>query len=108
MIGGDSRVTRQLRIADQPPRTLVSLFTGAGGLDLGLEAAGFSVSICTEIDEDARGTLRANRPTWLLAEPGDIHKIAPGEILAQANLRPGDLTLLTGGPPCQPFSKSAV
>ncbi|MFZ0927848.1 MAG: DNA cytosine methyltransferase [Syntrophobacteraceae bacterium] len=88
-------------------RTVLSLFTGAGGLDLGLEAAGFSISICVEVAEDARGTLKANRPHWRHAEPGDIHKIPPHEILAQAGLTRGEATLLSGGPPCQPFSKSA-
>lgn len=88
-------------------RTLVSLFTGAGGLDLGLEAAGFSVSICIEIDEEAQRTLKANRPNWNLSQPGDILRVTPGEILSQARLRKGDVTLLAGGPPCQPFSKSA-
>src|ERR1041384_2540268 len=94
------RRTRQIR-------SVVSLFTGAGGLDVGLEAAGFSVSICVEVDEDARGTLNTNRPQWTLAEPGDIQKTNPGEILTQGGLRKGEVTLLAGGPPCQPFSKSA-
>ncbi|EMD9442889.1 DNA cytosine methyltransferase [Burkholderia cepacia] len=88
-------------------RPVLSLFTGAGGLDLGLEEAGFSTRICVEIDADARATLKANRPRWQLAEPADIHKIEPEELLDQAKLKPREAVLLAGGPPCQPFSKSA-
>lgn len=86
--------------------TSLSLFTGAGGLDLGLEKAGFDTRLCVEVDEDARATLRRNRPNWKLATPGDIHKHDARELLAQAELREGELDLLGGGPPCQPFSKS--
>lgn len=92
--------------ADLPKRKLLSLFTGAGGLDLGLEAAGFDVQLCVEIDPDSRQTLVSNRPKWKLAEPGDVHQLTPKRIMAQADVRPGELTLLAGGPPCQPFSKS--
>jgi len=88
-------------------RAVLSLFTGAGGLDLGLEAAGFSIAICVELDEGARQTLQLNRPKWKLAEPGDIHKIAPEELLIQAGFKRGDIALLAGGSPCQPFSKSS-
>lgn len=85
----------------------ISLFTGAGGLDLGLEAAGFDVSLCVEIDEGCRATLKQNRPNWKLAEPGDITALKPQEIMEQAGIsKSGELTLLAGGPPCQPFSKS--
>lgn len=86
--------------------TVLSLFTGAGGLDLGLEAAGFDTQLCVEIDDDARKTLRANRPNWTLADPGDIHQATPEELLRQAGLKRRQVTLLAGGPPCQPFSKS--
>lgn len=87
-------------------RDAISLFAGAGGLDLGLEAAGFTVRLCVEIDDDARKTLAKNRPKWMLSEPGDIHAIEPQEILRQAGLRRRSVALLAGGPPCQPFSKS--
>lgn len=88
-------------------RKLISLFTGAGGLDLGLEAAGFKTSICVEVDDDCRKTLRINKCSWKLAEPGDIHKISPEEILSQAGInKRKQLEVLAGGPPCQPFSKS--
>src|SRR5205823_4834349 len=80
--------------------------TGAGGLDLGLEAAGFRTQLCVEVDRDARETLKRNRPNWNLATPGDVHKHAPADLLALAELNEGELDLLAGGPPCQPFSKS--
>lgn len=91
----------------RPTKTVISLFTGAGGLDVGLETAGFEHLLCVENDADALATLKHNRPHWRLAEPGDIHRIAPQELLRQAGLRRRQLTLLAGGPPCQPFSKSA-
>lgn len=88
-------------------RTVLSLYTGAGGLDLGLEAAGFDAALCVEMDEDCRKTLASNRPNWRLSEPGDVHALTPEQAMGQANLRPGEVTLLAGGPPCQPFSKSS-
>jgi len=86
--------------------TVLSLFTGAGGLDLGLEAAGFETSLCVEIDADSRRTLELNRPRWRQSEPGDVHSLTPSEVLKQAGLKPRQLVLLAGGPPCQPFSQS--
>ncbi len=84
----------------------LSLFSGAGGLDLGLEMAGFDAALCVEIDADSKRTLSRNRPKWRLAEPGDVHALTPQQIMEQAKLSPRELTLLAGGPPCQPFSKS--
>ena len=91
----------------KPRRIVLSLFTGAGGLDLGLEAAGFDVALCVEKDEDCQGTLSTNRPEWPLARPGDVHELSPEQARLQAGLQPGEATLLAGGPPCQPFSKSS-
>ena len=85
----------------------ISLFTGAGGLDIGLERAGFDTTICVERDSDCRETLEANRvrfrePTFTVLD--DITKLTPGEILEEARVIPGEATLLSGGPPCQSFS----
>lgn len=90
----------------KPLKTMISLFSGAGGLDIGLTAAGFSNRLCVEIDDDAKRTIRKNHPKWTIVEPGDIHQISPKEMLTLAKLQPKELTLLAGGPPCQPFSKS--
>lgn len=87
--------------------TLLSLFTGAGGLDLGLECAGFEPVLCVENDPDSRATLARNRPQWRLSDPGDVHQLDPRGLLVQLGLRQHEVTLLAGGPPCQPFSKSA-
>lgn len=95
------------RAGGKSNRKTISLFSGAGGLDVGLEAAGFSVAVCVEIDGDARKTLETNHPQWKLADPADIHRADPSEVLAQGGLSRGNVALLAGGPPCQPFSKSA-
>lgn len=85
----------------------ISLFTGAGGLDLGFEAAGFSTRVAVEMDADAARTLRSNRPDWEVVG-ADIHteEASPSRLLSRGGLRPGDADVLIGGPPCQPFSKS--
>lgn len=91
--------------ARNTPRVL-SLFTGAGGLDLGLEAAGFEVAGCVERDVDCRQTIAANTD-WRLAEDGDVETLTDaGRLLTEFDLRPQEVDLLAGGPPCQPFSKS--
>jgi DNA (cytosine-5)-methyltransferase 1 len=92
---------------------VLSLFTGAGGLDLGLERAGLEITACVEIDDDARKTLKANRPSWHLIEdpsenPGDLLRLDAAEIVRGLGLAPRELGLLAGGPPCQPFSRSAA
>ena len=84
--------------------TVISLYTGAGGLDYGFEAAGFKTSVAIEVDHDSCETLRANR-RWPVIER-DIHNISSEEILKRAKLHCKQADVLIGGPPCQPFSKS--
>jgi DNA (cytosine-5)-methyltransferase 1 len=83
--------------------TVVSLFTGAMGLDLGFEQEGFEVRVCVEKDQQALETIKANRPL-IPCIPHDIHKVKTEEILAKARLGVGEATVLTGAPPCEPFS----
>jgi DNA (cytosine-5)-methyltransferase 1 len=82
----------------------ISLFTGAGGLDLGFEAAGFETAAAVEIDARCVATLRANR-AWSVINR-DLLEIPTPELLASAQLEVGEADVLIGGPPCQPFSKS--
>ncbi|MES2389718.1 MAG: DNA cytosine methyltransferase [Bacteroidota bacterium] len=99
--------------------TVVSLFSGCGGLDIGLEMAGFETLACVETDAHCRETLRYNRPQWKLMEkdkavadngeiisrvPGDIRAVDAKEVLEATGLKPGECTLVVGGAPCQPFS----
>lgn len=85
--------------------TTISLFSGAGGLDYGFEEAGFRTTVAVELDGDACCTLRRNRKRLSVIE-GDIHKTSSDAILDAAKLVRGDVDVLIGGPPCQPFSKA--
>lgn len=87
-------------------RLAISLFTGAGGLDLGLEKAGFSTCLCVENDKDSLASLKHNRNQWKRAQPADIFELTAKDVLRQSALRRRQATLVAGGPPCQPFSKS--
>src|SRR5215204_1934588 len=87
--------------------TVLSAFTGIGGLDLGLESAGFQTIGCIERDKVARKTLNANRANWNLIEPGDIESVAASLTPRDLGLRRGQLSILAGASPCQPFSKAA-
>jgi DNA (cytosine-5)-methyltransferase 1 len=89
------------------PLTVLSAFTGAGGLDLGLESAGFDTVACIELDCWARETIITNRPHWNLLKTGDIVAAAYQLRPAALGLAPRELSVLAGGPPCQPFSTAA-
>lgn len=86
----------------------LSAFTGLGGMDLGLEAAGFDHVGCIEWEEVARRSLKSNRgDAWPLLAPHDIEAVAAELRPADVGLEAGALDLLVGAPPCQPYSKAA-
>ena len=82
---------------------VISLFSGALGLDLGLERAGFDIRVAVEASRFAAETIRRNRPDLPVIQK-KLEKVTTGEILRRARLRVGEAALLTGGPSCQSFS----
>lgn len=82
----------------------VSLFSGALGLDLGLERAGLTPLVANEIDRSALATIQANRPT-LPVFAGDVRGLTPSDVAEVAGWEP---FAVVGGPPCQPFSTAGV
>src|SRR5438128_999070 len=88
------------------PLPVVSLYSGAGGLESGLSAAGSDVRVCVELDADCVATLWANHPRWAILR-ADVAEV-PGHVLCEiARIPHGHPWVLVAGPPCQPFSKSA-
>jgi len=85
--------------------TVISLFSGAGGIDFGFEAAKYRTAVTLDLDHDSCETIRKNRRSWPVIE-SDIFGVTPAELLAIAGLGKGEADVLIAGPPCQPFSKS--
>ena len=106
--------TNKRKSRKSPVRKLVSLFSGGGGLDLGLEAAGFETVFATDIDFHSCQTLlrgkelcKSKKLPFLQAatiQQADINNLSAKEIMAAAGVQKGELDLLAGGPPCQAFS----
>lgn len=97
-------------------RSLVSLFSGGGGLDYGLALAGFATRLAVEQERYACKVLRDSKAlqrqlpnghgylqgceVW----EGDIARLSDGEAVRLAGLEKGEASLLVGGPPCVTFS----
>ncbi len=82
----------------------LSLFAGAGGLDVGVDAAGFRTICAVELDAHCVSTLLHNarrKAVWRV----DVRALDPCAAADAVGVRPGELALLHGGPPCQPFSQ---
>lgn len=89
----------------KPKYPAISLFSGAFGLDLGLEKAGFETRVCVEKDRQCCATILKNRPEMsetILNQ--DICSVTAKQLLKKAKLKRGEAFLVSGGPPCQPFS----
>jgi DNA (cytosine-5)-methyltransferase 1 len=84
-------------------RLAADLFCGAGGLSLGLEAAGFRIVLGADVDQESVETHRHHfgglALDWDLGDPDRVKRTA--DLVNKAGV-----TLLAGGPPCQPFSKA--
>lgn len=85
---------------------VISLFSGAMGLDLGLEAAGMTITVSQDFDPSCWKTMEANNKNFI---PGDIRELIAHDpectfLLRKSGLLSGEAFLVAGGPPCQPFS----
>src|SRR5690606_30471227 len=90
----------------------VSLFSGAGGLDIGLEAAGWRAQYASDIDSHAVETLKLNvangkgHLSEAFVEQADVRRLTGSELLSKAGATRGGIPLLVGGPPCQSWSSA--
>ena len=83
----------------------ISLFAGAGGMDIGVAGAGFKTVCAIESDPHCAATLRRNGTLRKVVWQADVRVVDPRRLLDVLGLKAGELALLHGGPPCQPFSQ---
>lgn len=89
----------------RPPFTAVELFSGPGGLGLGLSSAGFRMLAAVEMVESCVQTYQRNHPDTVVIHK-DVRDVKESDIVALVKQITGDETvdLVAGGPPCETFS----
>jgi DNA (cytosine-5)-methyltransferase 1 len=85
--------------------TAIDLFCGCGGISVGLKAAGFDVLAGIDVEPTYISTFSHNFPNAKSLQT-DIAQTSPYSFMQMVGIRPGELDLLVGGPPCQGFSKN--
>jgi len=83
--------------------TVISTFAGCGGSSLGYSMAGFRELLAVEWEQNAVDTFRLNFPDVPVYH-GDISKLSVDDCLTMTGLKPGELDVFDGSPPCQGFS----
>lgn len=88
-------------------RSCISLFSGGGGFDIGCSMAGYDVIFSSDIEPICEKTamLNSKSPSNFFYT-GCISEVSEGLIKEVTGIGKGEIDLLTGGPPCPPFSKS--
>jgi DNA (cytosine-5)-methyltransferase 1 len=82
---------------------VLSTFAGGGGSSTGYRLAGGKILAINEFVPEAQNTYRENYPNTLII-PGDIKKLSGKDFMINTGLKPGELDLLDGSPPCSAFS----
>ena len=81
----------------------IDVFSGAGGLSIGVERAGFRIILANEIEKDFADTYALNHPEAKMLN-SDIHEISFRDEIDLMGFNSGEIDLFCGGPPCQGFS----
>jgi DNA (cytosine-5)-methyltransferase 1 len=107
---GPFPIPKEMNYEKDKKYRVLSLFSGAMGLDLGLELTGrFETVACIEKEKAFCSTIRNNKekgrlsPNLIVIE-ADISKLDPKEVLDEHNIAPESIDIIVGGPPCQSFS----
>jgi DNA (cytosine-5)-methyltransferase 1 len=82
----------------------ISTFSGCGGSSTGYRMAGFKVLWASEFIDAARESYAANKAPYTILDGRDIRQVKPEDILKAINMKPGELDLFDGSPPCASFS----
>ena len=87
--------------------TAISLFTGGMGLDLGFEELDFDIKVALDNDAAAKATIRSNGRSFpVIAD--NVSDVTTADLLKSAGLEVGGATVVTGAPPCEPFSTAGA
>lgn len=100
------RVPTMQEIRDLPWNgyNAISTFSGGGGSSTGYRMAGFRILWASEFIDAARETYAANKAPYTVLDGRDIRQVKPDDILQAIGMKPGELDLFDGSPPCASFS----